>query len=470
MPVHPSNRRVLIVAYYTPPAGGPAVQRVLQFVAHLAEHGWSPAVLTVRGGAYPNRDPSLLEEVPPAVPVRRTRSLDPLALYERLQGVLGTEKKGLPAGSLGDEDPSLWERVARWVRANLFVPDARVGWWPFAVRAGQQWIREAERTGRPFGAILSTGAPHSVHLVGRSLHRRTGVPWVADLHDPWTDISYYDEFPHAAFARRLDAHLEHSVLCEATAVTTVSPSWKALFESKGPAKTAGRYAVVENGFAEDDFADLAPSAPGESDEFVLAHVGKLYASRNPEALWEALGRLQREDATPALRVQLTGTVDETVQRALAAHGLERIVDVQPFVPHEEALHRMGGSALLLLAIEPFEQEAGMITSKLYEYLASGRPVLGWGPPTGDAARLIEKVDGGRMFGRDDAAGIASFLKDHYDAWAEGTPCSGASAAALGSLTRRLQSGRMAALLDEVIAGEGGQRTRDGVNQHEAHTE
>lgn len=268
------------MAYYVPPAGGPAVQRVLQFVVHLAAYGWQPSVLTVRQGAYPSRDPSLLAALPPGVDVRRTAALDPLALYERLQRALGTKSEGLPAGSLGKGPPSVFEQAARWVRANLFVPDARVGWWPFAVRAGRAWLREARRRGQPFDAVLTTGAPHSVHLTGRSLHRYAGQPWVADLHDPWTDISYYDELPHTAFARRLDAHFERSVLEEATAVTTVSPSWKRLFERKVP----GRYAVVENGFAEDDFTGLALPEPVAGEYFVLSHIGKLYASRNPEAL------------------------------------------------------------------------------------------------------------------------------------------------------------------------------------------
>ena len=444
-------RRVLVVAYYAPPAGGPAVQRVLQFVAHLAEHGWRPAVLTVRRGAYPNRDPSLLDAMPPSVEVRRTASLDPLALYQRLQHVLGSgEGNDLPAGSLGDGEPSLFEQAARWVRANLFVPDARVGWWPFAVRAGRRWTRQVEQAGQPFDAVLSTGAPHSVHLVGRSLHRRTGLPWIADLHDPWTDISYYDELPHAAFARRLDAHFERSVLREATAVTTVSPSWKRLFEEKA----RGHYAVVENGFAEEDFTALESAGRSQEaggEHFVLAHVGKLYASRNPEALWAALARLRRQGAIPKLRVELTGTVDEVVEKAITARELKEVVTVRSFVPHEQALRRMAGSTLLLLAIEPFAQEQGMITSKLYEYLAAGRPVMGWGPPEGDAAALLKRTAGGRLFGRADAAGMARFIKEHYDAWAAGQPRRGADPEALRLLTRRQQAGRMAALLDEVCS-------------------
>jgi len=438
---HPDNRQhVLLVAYYVPPAGGPAVQRILQFVEHLADYGWQPTVLTVRQGAYPNRDPSLLDVVPASVDVHRTASLDPLALYARLAGSgNGEDGSTLPAGSLGADRTSWLEYIARWVRANVFIPDARIGWWPFAVAAGRRLLDE-----HAFDMILSSGAPHSVHLIGRSLHRRTGVPWVADLHDPWTDISYYDEFPHTRWARQLDARLERSVLSEASAVTTVSPSWADLFVRKAP----NRYAVVENGFDADTFAAVEEPL---DDPFVLAHIGKLYASRNPTALWDALATLRAEDAIPELRVRLVGTVDPVVRRAIAERGLEPVVTIEPFVPHEEAIRQMARSTLLLLVIEPFAQARGMITSKLYEYLASGRPVLGIGPVGGDADKLLRSAEAGRVVSWSDAQAACDLIQAHYDAWAEGTPRSGASFDAIQEHNRKHQAKRLAQLFDELTA-------------------
>jgi hypothetical protein len=430
------DRRVLLIAYYVPPAGGPAVQRILQFVEYLHESGWQPEVLTVEAGAYPNRDASLMDAVPDDVRVHRTPALDPLAFYSRLKG-----GDGLPAGSLGD-DPSLLERAARWIRANVFIPDARVGWWPFAHVHGKKLLE----TGR-FDAILSSGAPHSVHLAGRSLHRAIGLPWIADLHDPWTDISYYDEFPHTEWARRLDARLEKSVLEDATLVTTVSPSWAELFREKVP----GRYGVVENGFDARDFEALRNREvdPG-GDTFVLSHVGKLYASRNPTAVWDALAALRDEGAIPELRVRLIGTVDPSVEAALAERDLEPIVDTVPFVPHDEALRAMQQAALLLLVIEPFAQARGMITSKLYEYLASGRPVLGVGPPGGDAHDLLDTHDAGAVVDWNDARRARSLIQEHYDAWANGTPRDGADWHVLQTHNRRHQAQKMAGYLDECV--------------------
>lgn len=458
-----------------PPAGGPAVQRILQFVEYLSDYGWQPEVLTVKEGAYPNRDTSLEDAIPGHVPVHRTPAFDPLAVYRKLRG-----GDGLPAGALSDQ-PSLLERAARWIRANIFIPDARVGWWPFAHTRGLDLLR----TGR-FDAILSSGAPHSVHLAGRSLAKATGLPWVADLHDPWTDISYYDDFPHTSWARSLDRRLERSVLEDATLTTTVSPSWARLFRSK----VDGRYGVVENGFDADELEAArsehaartsvtvdgdAPDpvyraghegAPtpltsdleeprevgerGESSTFTISHIGKLYASRNPTALWDALAALRDEDVIPHLRVRLIGTVDPSVLTAVEERELTPIVERTPFVPHAEALQAMIESELLLLVIEPFEQARGMITSKLYEYLASGRPILGVGPTDGDAAALLDRHDAGSLVDWSDARSAKKEVAANYAAWAEGHPRSGADWDDVQIHSRRAQAERMAEYLEEAM--------------------
>jgi glycosyltransferase involved in cell wall biosynthesis len=427
--------RVLIVAYYVPPAGGPAVQRILQFIEFLGEEGWTPDVLTVREGAYPNRDPALLDRLPAADRVHRTPALDPYAIYQTLTG---KGEEDLPTGSM-EEGTSWAEALAKWVRANVFIPDARVGWWPFAVYRGLRLLR----SGR-FDAVITSGAPHSVHLTGHTLRRWTGTPWVADLHDPWTDISYYDDLPHTVWARRLDAALERAVLSSASAVTTVSPSWADLFAEKAD----NTYHVVENGFSDDEFDEIEEEPSG--DTFVLAHVGKLYKSRNPTVVWRALARLRQEDRIPALTVRLIGTVDPVVEQSIRTHDLESIVERIAFVPHEDAIRAMARSTLLLLVIESFAQAEGMITSKLYEYLASGRPVLGVGPPDGDASALLRTHEGGTMVGWDAVDRAANVIATHYQAWAQGHPRSGADRTALTKHTRRHQACRMARVLDACV--------------------
>ncbi len=435
-PAPDSPRRVLVVAYYFPPSGGPGVQRVLKFVKYLSDFGWQPEVLTVDAGAYPETDVSLAEDLPPGVPVHRTPALDPYRMYARLTGRDAEDAVavGSVAGRAG------WkEQIAHWIRANVFLPDARVGWVPFAVAEGRARLEDAD-----FDAVLTSGPPHSVHLTGLLLHRLTGTPWVTDFRDPWTDINYYHELPHMAPARWIDAQLERLVLKRADAVTTVSPTWSALLAGKANGKTPVH--VIHNGF---DGADFSGGAPVSSEQFELTYVGSLYASRNPEVLWRVLRRLRERGVVPELRLRLVGAIEPVVQQALGEHGLESITDVVSYVPHAEAVAQMQRAGLLLLVIEPFEADRGMITGKLYEYLAAGRPVLGLGPSDGDAAHLLDVTGGGRMVGRSEDEALESYLLDQYAAWEQGYPRSGADRAEVAPYSRRAQTEALAEVLSQI---------------------
>ncbi len=434
-------RRLLVVTYYFPPSGGAGVQRVLKWVKYLRDFGVEPAVLTVEAGAYPKYDETLWAEVPPGVEVRRTPSFDPYGAYARLTGRSREQAVAETAGHLA-ESPDWKERLAQWVRANVFIPDARVGWVPFAVRRGAQVLR----SGR-FDAVLTSGPPHSVHLTGLALHRLTGLPWVADFRDPWTDISYYDELPRTALARALDETLERTVLREATRITTISEAGKALFLGKVE-RAPGDLTVIENGFDPADFPE-GPAPPG--DRFVLAYVGSLYGSRSPEALWQALAGLRAQGVVPKLRLRLVGRIGDDVQATLRRHGLDAVTETVPYLPHDEAVREMQRATALLLTIEPYRHEHGTTTGKLYEYLAAGRPVVGSGPPDGAAAAILRAAGAGRMIDRDDAEGFAAHLRSLYEAWERGAMPQGASAEAAAPYSRRAQTGEVAALLDALAS-------------------
>ena len=422
--------RVLVVTYYFPPAGGPGVQRVLKTVRYLRDAGFEPVVLTVADGAFPSRDDALAADVPDDVEVLRTRAPDPFRLYARLTGT-----EGVPTGAV--ETEGALARIALWVRANLFLPDARVGWVPFAKHAGRRRLGRSARLADPFAAILTSGPPHSVHLVGRRL-QQTGVPWIADFRDPWTAINFYHDLPMSRPAQALDRWLERRVLRQADAVTTVSPTWARLLEHQGGLAPRS-VAVIHNGVDDADLAD----AQGETvrqDAFVLAHIGSLYATRNPEAVWAAVRRLREHGAIERLTIRLVGATDAAIRQAAEATGAP--VEAVPYVTHAEAVREQARAGLLLLSIEPFAAEAGMITGKLYEYLASGRPVLGVGPVEGDAAALLSETLGGAMWDRDDVDGIAAEIRRQYEAWAAGDPLDGAPWELVDPYTRRAQTARL----------------------------
>lgn len=429
-------RRVLIVTYYWPPSGGPGVQRVLKFSRYLEDFGWAPTVLTVRNGAYPDLDPTLASEIPDSVSVRRTSSWDPYSLYARW---LGKEQDdAVSVGFLDGDEECLRKRLARWIRANVFLPDARVGWVPFGIREHRRMNGSAD-----VDAVFSSGPPHSTHLIARSLRRRMDVPWIADFRDPWTDATYYDRLPVTPLASKLDESLEKTVLRDADLVTTVSPSWQNLLDRK----SASPVELIRNGF---DPVDLRNTEPYITDGFVITHVGNFSPARNPNGLWEVLADLRWR--LPELRLRIVGNVDRSVLASLKKRRLWPLVERVPYVPHREAIKYMMGGTVLLLTLNQSDgpEFAGHIPAKLYEYLATGRPVLGIGGTQTDTARLLCDTGGGAMVDYGDTCAIRKAVLHHYRTWKEGRPHQGASSASLESLTRQHQTGKLADLLD--VAG------------------
>lgn len=441
--------RVLLVSYYYPPAGGPGVQRALKMSRYLPDAGWDVTVLTLRpeSAAYPALDPTLLAEVPPSVEVVRTEAWDPYAAYARLQGA---KAEDVVSVGFGGTKASWKEMLARWLRANVFVPDARVGWVPFAVREGRRRLREV-----PHDAILTTGPPHSTHLAGWLLARATGLPHVVDLRDPWVEIDYRGELPQTAAVAALDAAMERAVLKRAAAAITVTPSMKRAFARRIPRA----YDVIPNGF---DPADFAATTGVDVDRgaFVLHYAGNVNAARSPDALWSALGRLDAARTMPHLRVRFVGKIDDVVRAKAEAAGVGAMVEVKPYVPHAEAVAGLREAALLLLLINRVAGAEGIMTGKLFEYMASGRPVVGLGPVGGDADAALRETHAGEVFDWDDAASLARTLRRHYDAWAAGSPLPGADPARIGPYSRVDQARRMAAVLTRVAGGPADEQRPD----------
>lgn len=431
-------KRVLFVTYYYPPSGGPGVQRILNVSKYLGEFGWQPTVLTLRPdkASYPNLDEKLLERVPANVEVIRTSSWDPYTLYGRLTGKSKSEV--VSVGFLGASEPTIGRRIANWVRANLFIPDARVGWLPFAVARGRALLRE-----KKFDAVLTTGPPHSTHLVGLMLARSDEIPWLADFRDPWTKIEYYSHLPMTSLAKSLDSALEKSVIKNAAAVNVVTSGMKDQFMTLYPRK----YEIIPNGFNEDDFAHIRNIEP-DRDHFTISYIGNLNMRQNPTALWDALSR-EFTKKHSRIRLRLVGNVDPGVLDSAEERGLLPLIEVVPFVPHEDALRYMMKSNMLLLSINKSEGAESIVTGKLFEYIASGRPVLGIGPAGGDAARIVCESRCGSFFDYSDADGVRAYLSEAYQRWLDGENPAGSPEEIIPQYSFRNRTRMIAAVLDRI---------------------
>ncbi len=370
-------KRVLIITYYWPPNGGTGVFRWLKMSKYLPEHGWQPIIYTPSNPELVADDPELLKDVRPGTEVWQRPITEPFSLYKRFTGKKQEER--VHTAFLSEEGRSGWkEDLALWVRSNFFVPDARV-WW---VRPSIAFLKERLRS-QPVDAIITTGPPHSMHLIGRGLKRALGIPWVADFRDPWTGIDFYKQLKLSARADARHRRMERSVLTEADRVITVS--WSCAEELS---VIGGRDVdVVTNGF---DPADVPVPAAVLDNEWSLVHVGSMSATRDCPGLWKALAEQCAKDPVFRARFKLrfVGPVDRSVLESVDSAGLTTHVERIGRVSHQEAMVLMQRARVLLLAINDVANSGGILTTKLFEYLSVGRPVLAVGAAGGDVARML----------------------------------------------------------------------------------
>ena len=383
-------RRVLIISYYWPPSGGSGVQRWVKFAKFLPEMGWEPVVYTPSNPEAPALDESLAAEVS-GVEVIRTRILEPYGLYAKL---FRREKAAAPKVNTVDAGKrSLAGRIALWLRGNLFVPDPKCLWVGPSVRFLLQYLQE-----HPVDAIVSTGPPHTMHLIAQALARKTGLPWVADFRDPWTKVFYFKHLSLTACARRRHEKLEKQVLDEASRVVAVSP----MVQDEFRAMTSTPVELITNGYDEDDYvraggmhnaAGPACASASEDRAFTLVHTGLFARDGIPTVLWDVLAEKCAADAEfrQKLRIVLVGKTDREVLESLSAAGLqEKVVDLG-YQPHPVAVARQLEADVLLLPLRKEPEYKAVLPGKLFEYLGSGRPILGIGAPDGAMARILQDL-------------------------------------------------------------------------------
>lgn len=439
-------KRVLVISYYFPPSGGPGVQRVLKFVKYLPAFGWLPTVLTVdpKHASYPDLDPTLAEEIPEEVSVIRTRSWDPYALYARTQGKAKDQTVGV--GFSKDEDINHWkQRMARWIRANVFIPDARRGWIRYAKKAAYQLIKEND-----FDLVFTSGPPHSTYLIGRWIKKKFGLPWVADFRDPWTDISYYVDLPRTFLTKALEAHMEKSVLDTVDAAISVSDGVGRLLKAKVDNLA---YETIPNGYDLSDIAGAEKERHRPSIEFLIGHVGTLSVQQSMPGLAAALAEryAHHADWQDRLKVRFVGHVDASIVDAFSDAGLSEAIEVVSYVPHAEAIDHMRQASVLLVSVQQVERTEGVTPAKMFEYLSLGIPVLGFGSPTGDMAAIIQETRGGAVFEHDAKDGIGAFLDIHFDRVLRGIAPEAPDRAALQNYDRRVHTQKLVQLFNALIS-------------------
>ncbi len=433
-------KHVLIVTYYFPPSGGPGVQRVLKFTQYLLEFGWKPVILTVRDADYPARDESLLKEIPSEAIVYRTPILEPYDIYRRFTG----KKKGTPVDvntiPKPGEKRSLQERVAEFIRASLFIPDARIGWLRPAVKEALDIIRKHD-----IKAIYSSSPPYTCSMIARRLKRETGLPWIAGFRDPWT--GFLSTPKRWWLPAMIDRHFEKSVFAECDRMDV---AWEGIlkdFHAKYPDIATDKVHHLPNGFDSKDFPTVEVM---DREHFTITYTGSMYGKRNPETFFAAVASLVEAGSVDPkkIRLQFIGRFGAEVREMFLHPLLRESIVVHEYMPHAESVRHLFQSDALLMVVDDFQGNEEIVPGKVYEYMGSGRPVITLAP-VGAVTKVVEETRSGRCARSNDIPGIADIVLDMYRQWQDGRLGSDQRRELVRQFERREVTRHLASLLDEL---------------------
>ncbi|WKK65199.1 glycosyltransferase family 4 protein [Lutimonas zeaxanthinifaciens] len=389
--------KALLITYYWPPAGGSGVQRWLKFVKYLPEFGIDPVVYTVQNANYALTDESLNEEVPSEIEVLKEPIWEPNDFLSKFSN----KEKQVSAGFLSSK-PSFIGRQLQYIRANYFIPDARKYWVRPSVKRLLRYMEE-----QSIDVVVTSGPPHSLHLIGKELKEKTGVKWIADFRDPWTNIDYFHTLPMTKKSKKKHYELENEVLKKADAVVVVGASMKKEFDDRNK-----NVHVITNGYD----GEIVNDNNMLDKRFSISHIGMMNADRNPLILWRVLKELIQESSEfeKDLQVKLIGKCDKSIFESIQKEGLTDFVNFISYLPHKEVMQYQSTSQILLLSVNRVPSAKSIITGKVFEYLQSNRPIIGIGPLDGDLASIMKDSGNGIMIDFEDSKGLKESILACYN--------------------------------------------------------
>ncbi|ALR30915.1 glycosyl transferase family 1 [Chryseobacterium sp. IHB B 17019] len=405
-----SQKKILIITYYWPPAGGPGVQRWLKFAKYLPEFGWEPVIYTPENPSYPLLDESLMKDVPENIEIIKTKIWEPYQLAEKLN----KSNKKFKAGQFDVGKNQSWKsKLSIWVRGNFFIPDARVFWVKPSVKFLEQYLKENK-----IDVVVTSGPPHSLHLIG--LHLKNKLPslkWIADFRDPWTEISYYKHLKLTKSSDKKHRQLESDVFRNAD--ITLATSYT---DAENFRKNGANAVCITNGFDETDSNPQTLKPSNSQSQFTLSYIGVLEQLRNPETLWRALDNLIKtnSDFAENFTLKFAGRIDEKILNSIENSGLKNNILNLGYVSHDKAIGEMQSSDMLLITNFPNESSKGIIPGKIFEYLATGKQIISFGPDNADVAKILNETKAGKHFSYSDFESVKSFILEKFELWKNGT--------------------------------------------------
>jgi len=407
------EKRVLIIAYYWPPSGGSGVQRWLKFVKYLPSFGWKPYVFTPANPSFAVRDESLLNDVPAEAEVIRLPIWEPYDAFLKISSVVDRKTSATPTGLVSGKKKSIFQKISTWLRGNLFIPDPRIFWVRPATAFLQQYLERNE-----INTIITTGPPHSMHLIGYRLKRKNPkLTWIADFRDPWSEWGFLDSLMVGGFARNAHRRLEGKVLKTADKVITITPFYVRQFEALSGRKVT----LLTNGYDESDFSAIR-IVP--TKKFIIRHVGTVNEKCDPRPFMMAVEELAASNNIfkDNVEVNFVGEVHPQFKAFIQdSQQRTQLTTFTPPVAHLDLIHLYGSSNILVLVLTGYKDAEGYMPGKLFEYLATRLPIVATGPEDGDAARLLRHIGRGKMIEGSKTAEIKQILLELFERWQRKEP-------------------------------------------------
>lgn len=399
------KKKVLIITYYWPPAGGPGVQRWLKFAKYLPDYGVQPIVYIPDNPTYPIIDVNLEKEVSDKVIVVRRPIFEP---YQLASFLSKNKTKKMNSGIIPNKKKQQFlDKVLLWIRGNLFIPDARYFWVKPSISFLEKYIIDNN-----IDTVITSGPPHSLHLIGLGLKKKLDLKWYADFRDPWTTIGYHKTLRLSAFAAKKHKKLESEVLNTADSIIVTSATTKTEFR----ALTTKPITVITNGYDVERIDSQTLDG-----KFSLAHIGSFLSDRNPLILWESIKELLNEVPSfkTQLEIKLIGAVSQEVLDAISTYKLNDYSNNLGYVSHAEAIAHQRKSQVLLLIEINSEDTKSIIPGKLFEYMVSNRPIIAIGPKDSDFAQIIKTTNTGVFFEYNEKERLKNVILEFYNQFLKG---------------------------------------------------
>ena len=396
------SKPILIITYYWPPSGGSGVQRWVYFSKYLKKLGYSPIVLTIdlNSASYPAIDRSLIYETQ-GIPVHYVKSFNWIKIYSWFKK---GKKDKIPQGEFSKK--GLVDHIAAFIRGNFFIPDARVNWAKSAIKEALRIVKSHK-----IEKIITTGPPHSTHLIGLNLKKQHNLKWIADFRDPWTDIFYVKSFYRLSFAKKKDKLFERKVLSNANAIiTTTSENFQKDLQSK--ISINQNFFKIYNGYDSDLFKKIKKR---KNKDFQIVFTGLLTENHPYKEFIESFIKCLKKDPKVNVKIILAGSISEKI---LNEFNQISNIEFHGYINHQDAVNLMIDGNILLNFMYKQEKNTTMISGKLIEYMATGNPVLMIGDKKSEASKLLSKQTYNLTADPKETKIISNFIKSNYINWIE----------------------------------------------------